>query len=138
MDILLGLSPTYQECPSERVNPKTLLVLIDVVVGIGALVLGFASAVATMNPPVPHTAEHNEYVKVRMSKAAAAAFSGWLVLICLFALFAVWSALGSIPTGDFLVDSLTLVSAVLFTVLSVVGLAGVLVRHRGLARQLRL
>jgi hypothetical protein len=21
MDILLGLSPTYQECPSERVNP---------------------------------------------------------------------------------------------------------------------
>lgn len=119
-----------------NVNSQSALVLIDAVIGVGSLVLGFASALATMHPPIPRAPQHDDYVNLRTSKAAAAAFSGLLVLVCLFALLAVWSAAVAIPTGDPRLDALSLWLALLFTVASVLGLCVVLVRHRGLVRQL--
>jgi hypothetical protein len=86
----------------------------------------------------PFRAPQRAYLELRTTKLLSAGLSGSLVLVCLVALLALWSAAAAVPTGEPGLDRLLLLTAVLLTGLSVASAAHVLVRHRGVARRLSL
>jgi hypothetical protein len=112
------------------------LFAIDALVGLGALALGLISALATMQPSVPAEARQDAFAELRTVKLAASHLGGDLVLVCLLALLAVWSAAGAVPTGSPQADRLTLFVAAALTGLSVASAAGLLVRRRRALRRL--
>jgi hypothetical protein len=111
--------------------------MVDAAIGIGALLLGFASALATMQPPVPVEHTRAAYLELRATKITSAGLSASLVVVCLLALTALWGVVAGTPTGDPRTDRLFLLAAGLITALSGATAAGVLVRYREFARRLR-
>jgi hypothetical protein len=119
-----------------RLDVGAFLFAADAIVGLGALALGLVSALATMQPSVPVEPRQEAYAELRTDKLAASRLGGSLVLVCLLALLAVWSAAATLPTGNPQLDGPMRLVALGLTGLSVASAVRVLVRHRRLVRWL--